>query len=223
MADADARLSVLVRQLAAADLSDHSGLAMVATSGHGHAAPEPPTYSIALPERLTPEGPWCVFRCVVRSARKAHANSRRRTKANVPPMPLWCTGSLPACRACCCMSAYGGRSPQHPVPDRNPLSPPLRLCARHARSVHAWWRCRAATSPFKLVSTFAPPADHVRTLHDNIEFASSQYPNVRRAPTPKPGEGRVPHIVRPGIAGNQPIGIGRLQGPSRDFPLMRAP
>lgn len=37
---------------------------------------------------------------------------------------------------------------------------------------------RAATSPYKLVSSFAPPNDHVRTLHDNLENSIAKYPHV---------------------------------------------
>lgn len=33
----------------------------------------------------------------------------------------------------------------------------------------------------KLVTTFAPPADHIATLYDNLEHSIKQYPNVRHA------------------------------------------
>ncbi|PNW74853.1 hypothetical protein CHLRE_12g507400v5 [Chlamydomonas reinhardtii] len=41
-----------------------------------------------------------------------------------------------------------------------------------------WSVYRSATSPFQLVSTYPPPADHVRTLHDNLEYAASKFPHM---------------------------------------------
>eukprot|EP00198_Chlamydomonas_reinhardtii_P001500 XP_001690836.1 predicted protein [Chlamydomonas reinhardtii] len=41
-----------------------------------------------------------------------------------------------------------------------------------------WSVYRSATSPFQLVSTYPPPADHVRTLHDNLEYAASKFPHI---------------------------------------------
>jgi len=33
-------------------------------------------------------------------------------------------------------------------------------------------------SPYKLMSTFEAPDDHIRTLHDNWETSVSRYPHV---------------------------------------------
>ncbi|KAG2500825.1 hypothetical protein HYH03_001587 [Edaphochlamys debaryana] len=41
-----------------------------------------------------------------------------------------------------------------------------------------WSVYRSATSPFQLVSTYPPPADHVRTLHDNVEYAAGKFPHM---------------------------------------------
>ncbi|GFR46921.1 hypothetical protein Agub_g8568 [Astrephomene gubernaculifera] len=41
-----------------------------------------------------------------------------------------------------------------------------------------WTVHRSASSPFQLVSAYPPPADHVRTLHDNLEYAASKYPHM---------------------------------------------
>ncbi len=44
--------------------------------------------------------------------------------------------------------------------------------------------CRSAMSPYKLVSTFDAPDDHVHTLYDNWETSVSRYPHVRPPPLP---------------------------------------
>jgi hypothetical protein len=53
-----ARAAVLAGQLQAAEQG--TGLSLAPTSSH--AAAETPMYSVALPERLTPDGPWRVYR-----------------------------------------------------------------------------------------------------------------------------------------------------------------
>lgn len=42
----------------------------------------------------------------------------------------------------------------------------------------AWNVYRSAMSPYKLVSSFNPPYDHIRTLYDNLEASVSTYPHV---------------------------------------------
>lgn len=60
-ATAQQRTELLARQLLAAEQAN--GLVMAPTAGHQHASQvEIPTFSIALPEKLTPDGPWSVYR-----------------------------------------------------------------------------------------------------------------------------------------------------------------
>ncbi|GLC43806.1 hypothetical protein PLESTB_000909900 [Pleodorina starrii] len=94
-ATAQQRTELLARQLLQAE---KGVLQLAPTAGQQQAALEAPTYSIALPEKLTPDGPWSVY--------------------------------------------------------------------------------RSASSPFQLVSTYPPPADHVRTLYDNLEYAAAKYPHM---------------------------------------------
>ncbi|GLC49640.1 hypothetical protein PLESTB_000270300 [Pleodorina starrii] len=41
-----------------------------------------------------------------------------------------------------------------------------------------WSVYRSSTCPFQLVSTFPPPADHVRTLYDNLEWSAAKFPHM---------------------------------------------
>ena len=148
-AAAQSRLETLARQLV--NVEREGGLLQMAptsATSHSHAA-DPPCYSIALPEKLTPDGQWSVFRWV-------------QTTMLDPLSP-----------------AMGGHASLHPqsLEDLQHFGPSLAVCNPPPGR---WCQiCRSASSPFKLVSTFLPPADHIRTLHDNLEYACSQYPNVR--------------------------------------------
>lgn len=51
---------------------------------------------------------------------------------------------------------------------------PYPLAPRHPHDTN-----RHRRSMTKLVTTFAPPADHITTLYDNLEHSIKQYPNVR--------------------------------------------
>ncbi|KAL6757995.1 hypothetical protein V8C86DRAFT_1809130 [Haematococcus lacustris] len=53
------------------------------------------------------------------------------------------------------------------------VSLPEKLTPEGAWTVH-----RAASSPYKLVSTFPAPDDDIRTLHDNLEKSVGRYPHV---------------------------------------------
>lgn len=65
-------------------------------------------------------------------------------------------------------------SPLHPIPfTATPHAATPAMCHTHTHTRSS------ATSPFQLVSTYPPPADHVRTLHDNLEYAASKFPHVR--------------------------------------------
>lgn len=55
--------------------------------------------------------------------------------------------------------------------------PPARHA--HSRALSPVACCRASISPYKLVSTYNPPDDHIRTCHDNWETSIARYPHVR--------------------------------------------
>jgi hypothetical protein len=108
------------------------------------------SYSVALPERLTPQGPWLVRRCA-------------------PACPRWW-----AARRAPCGSAAAHLEAQ--------LMPVCLACLsnRHRGAPLLLLR-RSALSPERLLDTFAPPLDNVRTLHDNLEAAVERFPDVSGA------------------------------------------